>query len=73
MRELPPDRLRLPEAAEKYHKHGFTWGSLHKALVRKRLQGFRYGSTWYTTDRAVRKYIKDRHVEKIPKRYRKKT
>lgn len=73
MQELPPDRLRLPEAVEKYKKHGFTWGSLHAAMLRKRLEGFRFGRTWYTTDRAIRKYLKTRNEDKIPKRYRKKT
>jgi hypothetical protein len=72
MRELPPDRLRLPEAVDKYRRYGFTWDSLRKAIDRKRLEAFRSGSTWYTTDRAVRKYIHNRDEAKIAKRYRKK-
>jgi hypothetical protein len=72
MQKFPPDRLRLPEAVEKYKQYGFTWGSLRMAIDRKRLEGFQLGSTWYTTDRAIREYIKNRKVEKIPKRYRKK-
>ena len=72
MKKLPPDRLRLPEAVEKYKRYGFTWDSLRIAMRRKRLKGFRSGTTWYTTDRAIRKYIENRDVAKIPKRYRKK-
>jgi len=73
MRELPPDRLRLPEAVEKYRRYGFTWDSLRKAIERKRLEGFQSGSTWYTTDRAIKKYLRSRNEDKIPKSYRKKS
>jgi hypothetical protein len=71
MKKLPADRLTLPEAVEKYKKYGFTWHSLRKAIKRKRLEGFQSLSVWYTTDRAIKKYIKIRNVAMIPKRYRK--
>ncbi|HOW59104.1 MAG TPA: hypothetical protein PLO78_05195 [Candidatus Omnitrophota bacterium] len=73
MKRFPPDRLRLPEAVDRYQKHGFTWASLRRAIERKRLEGFQIGSTWYTTDQAVKKYLKSRDMDKIPKRYRKKS
>lgn len=72
MNKLPPDRLRLPEAVEKYKQYGFTYHALIMAIQRKRLAGFRSGSTWYTTDRDMKKYIKNRMVEKIPRAYKKK-
>jgi len=72
MKKLPPDRLRLPEALEKYRKYGFTADALRNARRRNRLKVFRVGHTWYTTDRAMREYIESRDIKKIPKRYKKK-
>ncbi|MBI4388147.1 MAG: hypothetical protein HY582_03805 [Candidatus Omnitrophica bacterium] len=68
--KLPPDRLSLLEAVAKYK--GFTWDSLKRAIERKRLNAFKSCGTWYTTDRAMKKYIETRDEKKIPKTYRKK-
>ena len=68
MNKFPKDGLRIPEAAEKY---GFTWSALKRAIERGRLYAFQFGITWYTTDRAIKKYLKIRKVNKIPKSYRK--
>jgi len=70
MRRLPPDRLRLPEAIEKYQKYGFTWKGLRIAIRRGRLKGFKVGYTWYVTDRSILEYIDNREEKKIPKRYK---
>lgn len=69
MNKFPSDTLPLAFAAKKY---GFTWTALHKAILRGRLEGFKDEGSWYTTDRAIKKYFKTRDDKKIPKRYRKK-
>ena len=69
MTKFPSDALPLAFAAK---KHGFTWTALHKAIMRGRLVGFQEKGYWYTTSRAIRKYLKTRDNDKIPKSYRKK-
>ena len=69
MNKFPPDALPLGFAAKKY---GFSWHALRKAIERDRLEGFKNDGVWYTTDRAIKKYLDTRNEEKIPKRYRKK-
>ncbi len=69
MNKFPADTLTLSEAAKKY---GLALNSLHIYIRNGRLEGFKRGSRWYTTDRAMKKYLASRDLEKIPKRYRKK-
>lgn len=70
MRRFPPDSIKLTAAAKKY---GFNSPALRRAVERKRLEGFQEDGTWFTTHSAMRKYLKNRHEEKIPKKYRKKS
>lgn len=70
MMRFPPDTLTLSEAAQQY---GLKLNTLHIYIRKGRLEGFRRGSRWYTTDRAMKKYLRSRDKEKIPKRYRKRT
>ncbi len=60
--------LTLPEAGKKY---GFKAVSLRGYAQRGRLEATKIGRDWYTSDQAMKKYIKSREIEKIPKRYRK--
>ena len=69
MNKFPSDALPLAFAAKKY---GFSWAALRRAIERRRLEGFEADSSWYTTDRAMKKYLNTRNEAKIPKRYRKK-
>jgi len=69
MIRLPKGLLTLSEAAKKY---GFKRLSLLDYVRRKRLEAVKIGWVWCTTDRAMKKYLKSRDMEKIPKRYRKK-
>jgi hypothetical protein len=68
--KFPAGTIELNEAAKKF---GSTWGALRRAIYRKRLNGFKVGLTWFSTESEVKRYLKTRNVEKIPVRYRKKT
>jgi hypothetical protein len=68
MIKLPKGLLTLSEAAEKY---GFNAGTLKDYVNRDRLEAIKSGGVWYTTDRAMKKYMGSRDLERIPKRYRK--
>lgn len=68
MNILPKNVLTLAEAAKKY---GFKPDSLRDYIHRKRLEAVKRGKTWYTTDEAVKKYLKSRDLERIPTKYRK--
>lgn len=70
IQKLPADALAPKDAAEKY---GLSWSGLRTAIYRKKIQRFRYGSRWYVTDREMKKYLKNRNEQKIPKKYRKKS
>lgn len=71
MIKIPKGLLTFTAAAKKYgFKHSIT---LHDYVKRGRLEGVRIGYMWYTTDQAMRKYLRSRDKEKIPKRYRKKS
>ncbi|MSR77350.1 MAG: hypothetical protein EXS63_03880 [Candidatus Omnitrophica bacterium] len=67
--KIPSDVIELHEAADKY---GFTWAALRTAIYRKRLKGFKMGTSWFSTRRDVAKYIETRDTNKIPHSYRKK-
>ncbi len=69
MIRLPKGLLTLSEAAKKY---GFNSGTLKDYIHRERLEAVKKGRVWYTTDEAMKRYIRSRDVERIPKRYRKK-
>jgi hypothetical protein len=65
--KIPPGSIELHDAAK---KHGSTWRALRRAIYRKRLKGFKAGSAWFSTETEVKRYLKSRNVNKIPKRYR---
>lgn len=69
LKKLPQDALAPKDAAAKY---GLSWGALRFAISRKRITLARYGSRAYLTDREMKKYIKDRNDQKIPKKFRRK-
>ncbi len=69
MIKLPKNLLTLAEAGGKY---GFSPGTLKDYVNRERLEAVKKGRVWYTTDEAMKRYIRSRDVERIPKRYRKK-
>lgn len=60
--------MSLTDAAKKY---GFRTVTLRDYAQRKRLEAVKIGWIWYTTEDAMRRYLKSRDLEKIPKRYRK--
>jgi hypothetical protein len=60
--------LPLAVAAEKC---GLARTSLRKYAEQGKLEAVKLGRDWFTTEKAARKYLKGRVVEKIPKRYRK--
>ena len=60
--------LALAQAARRY---GLAPDSLKKYAQKSRLEAVKLGRNWFTTDKAVRKYLKQRDVARIPKRYRK--
>ena len=66
---LPQDALAPKDAAAKY---GFTWGGLRVAISRKKITVSRFGSWRYLTDREMKRYLKTRSAQKIPKKYRRK-
>ncbi len=70
MIKAPKGLLTLSEAARKY---GFKAVSLRDYAQRGRLEAMKIGRDWYTTDPAMKKYLKSRDMEKIPKRYRERT
>lgn len=70
MIKLPKGLLTLSEAAEKY---GLTAGTLKDYVNRSRLDAVKKGSVWYTTDQAMKTYLRSRDLGKIPKRYRKRS
>ena len=70
MIRVPKNLLSLTEAAKKYgFKNSIV---LHNYVKNGRVQAVRMGHMWYTSDEAMRKYLKSRDLEKIPKKYRKK-
>jgi predicted site-specific integrase-resolvase len=69
MIKLPKNILSLSEAAKKY---GFSRDSLKDYVRRGRLEAVLKDGRYWTTDAAIRRYMKSRDSAKIPKRYRKK-
>ncbi len=65
--QLPRDALAPKDAAKKY---GLSWSGLRSAIYRKTIKRVRYGSRWYITDREMKRYLRDRDEQKIPKKYR---
>lgn len=68
MIKVPKDLISLADAGRKY---GFKNVTLLGYAKRGRLEAVKIGWAWYTTDRAMKKYLQSRDLEKIPKRYRK--
>jgi len=68
MIRMPKGFLTLQEAAKKY---GFKAATLKDYAQRGRLEATKIGRDWYTADLAMKKYLRSRDREKIPKRYRK--
>ncbi len=66
--KLPKDALAPKDAAEKYR---MSWGGLRVTIRRKKIRRIRYGSRWYITDREMKRYLRTRNTQKIPKKYRK--
>lgn len=67
MIKIPKGLISLADAARKY---GFKNVTLLGYAKRGRLEAVKIGWAWYTTDQAMRKYLRSRDMEKIPKRYR---
>ncbi len=67
--KIPSGAIELHDAAKKY---GSTWRALRQAIYRHKLKGFKIGSAWFSTQAAVKRYLENRNVDKIPKSYRKK-
>lgn len=59
--------MSLSEAAKKY---GYRTVTLRDYAQRKRLEAVKIGWIWYTTEGAMRRYLRSRDRGKIPKRYR---
>ncbi|MFH0985066.1 MAG: helix-turn-helix domain-containing protein [Candidatus Omnitrophota bacterium] len=57
---IPKDALAPKDAAEKF---GLSWSALRKAIGRKRIAPFKYGSRWYVTARSVKKYLNSRYLD----------
>ena len=67
MIKIPKNLISLADAARKY---GFKNVTLLGYAKRSRLEAVKIGWAWYTTDAAMRTYLRSRDLEKIPKRYR---
>lgn len=72
----PIDPLTIGELitmqeAEEYC--GLSRLSLQKYIHNGRLRGVKRGWMWFTTRAAVDAYLQSRHMENIPKKYRKPT
>jgi hypothetical protein len=67
MIRVPKGLMTFTEAARKY---GFSTVTLRDYATRKRLQAVKIGWIWYTTDQAMKQYLKSRDIDKIPKKYR---
>ena len=60
--------ISLQEAAEYAN---LKQDSLHDYIKRGRLKAKKIGRFWVTTRAAVDEYLQSRHLENIPKKYRK--
>ena len=69
MIKIPKNLLSLSEAAKKY---GFSRDSLKDYVRRGRLEAVLKDGRYWTTDEAMKHYIKSRDFKKIPNRYRNK-
>jgi excisionase family DNA binding protein len=64
------DLISLQDAAE---YAGLEKGSIHNYVKKGRLKAKKVGPIWVTTRAAVDEYLHSRHLENIPKKYRKHT
>jgi excisionase family DNA binding protein len=62
------DLITLQEAAE---YAGLSKESIHSYVKKGRLKAKKRGWMWFTTRTAVDEYLRSRHLENIPKKYRK--
>jgi len=60
--------ITLEEAAE---YAGLSKESIHSYVKKGRLKAKKRGWMWFTTRTAVDEYLGSRHLENIPKKYRK--
>lgn len=61
------DLRPLKELAAEF---GFSYNTLRGYATRGRLRATKFGRQWATTRQAVEEYLASRHLENIPKRYR---
>lgn len=69
-RQSLDNTITLSQAAE---IAGLTQDFLRQLALRGRLEAKKLGYIWTTTPRAVRRYLSSRSLDKIPKRYRRRT
>jgi excisionase family DNA binding protein len=60
--------ITLQEAAE---YAGLSKESIHSYVKKGRLKARKRGWMWFTTRAAIDEYLQSRHLENIPKKYRK--
>ena len=60
--------ITLEEAAE---YAGLSKESIHSYVKKGRMKAKKRGWMWFTTHTAVDDYLRSRHLENIPKKYRK--
>lgn len=64
MVDFPKGLMRLTKAAEKY---GLKASTLRDYAERGRLEAVKEGKIWYTTDKAMKDYLRSRNVKMIRK------